>query len=413
MNKKFTRKLGAMTLATVLAFGGIVGTVNAEEQTTPTISGDKIYNNAGTPQAIGKKFAVNSKNTMPVETFKFKIEGTTTEGPVLKYGDKKENTATIKSATADIISLKSNELKFGEGETPVIEQAIGLTIDATKAKEGPGIYRAKIREEKGVRKGLTYDTAARYIDLYLAYGEDGKTLEVKNTVVYKEVKDDQGKVTEYVKQDDGQTEVEKGKKVNAAVVFKNLYFKSDENTDKTPKNVDKKTGDEDENQEYTISVGKEISKESVDRDENREFKINVTLTGQVGDRFTAYKLNTNGEIDETNKTVSEAITKENQGKTITISVKHGEKYKIFGLTKDDKIKAVEQDAKDEFNKTGEIKEDKAISELDKDITIVNTSKSSTPTGLIQNMAPYAVILSVAVIGGTLYVKTKKEKEELA
>lgn len=406
MNKNFTRKLGTMTLATVLAFGGIVGTVNAAETKEPIITGQ--------PAVVTKNFSVHSKNTMPVETFEFELNPS-------KEGPEKEG---MQAAPDSLVKLKENSLKFGDDKDD--QKTIGLSIDAKEAGK-PGIYRVKVQEKAGNRKGLTYDDAVRYIDFYVARNKNGE-LEVKHTVVYKEVK--KGDNTEYVKQDGGKVVVN-GDEVTSAVTFENMYFQEKDNTgeikDKTPEtkpdptdpekpepydpknnnpeNVPEEKIPDDENQEYNITVGKRISDDSVDRDETKDFEINVTIKGQEGDKFTLYKIDKDGnETTDPIKPIKLA-----SGSTTTLELKHGEKYKIYGLTYDDTIKVEEVNA-DKFEKLGELEKPVAVGNLNENILVVNKSKTSTPTGLIQNMAPYAVVLSVALVGGTLYIKAKKEEE---
>ena len=157
------------------------------------------------------------------------------------------------------------------------------------------------------------------------------------------------------------------------------------------------------------------------------FKFTIEVVPQPGasEKFKVTEVNENTtNITESNET---ALVK-GTPKSFTIPVDHG--VRIYGLTKSDLIKVHEEDGstyimtvapaqgKDSYLVAGsldtndlanyntefKVQKDKA------EVHVTNEKGVTPPTGIVMNVAPYAMMLAVAGGLGVVFVNRKKEEE---
>ncbi len=298
------------------------------------------------PSAITKTLTVDDGVYQPAEIFNFAIKGTT-DGP---------QKANITAAPDGFVTLNANSVTFDGSAKGTGSKTIGLSYN-TDALSQPGIYRVAISEsipeETNRRDGLTYDDAVRYMDLYVTRNSQTNTLEISNTVVYNE----------------------KGEKVpgtgqaagNQAINFNNEY-----NT-------------------VSLTVKKQVAGNMGDLDQ--AFDFTITIKGTENEKYT-YN-------DKEAKS----------GESFTVSLKHGQSVVINGLTAKDTITVDEDDkyADQGYTAEGEITAAEEVGSVNKEVEVTNTRDQITPTGLIENIAPF--VLAIAAAGVIFFVYFKKDKNE--
>ena len=393
MNKKFTRKLGTMTLATVLAFGGIVGTVNAAEDKAPSKLVKKITlkegKNAYTP-AVKRTFTITG-------------EAATEENAPKKEGGKAIDFNLVKAAPKGLVKFKlpakSDGLTLGEdGKSVDIQfedsrkeesrtKTVEFVYDTNVLNKVPGIYRVKITESRGDRDGLTDDNS-RYMDLYVKRDPESDELYIANTVL----SDKDGKKRG---QDQGNKDGKKLGQDQGNVEFENKYDTVD------------------------LTVGNLVKGDMADK--NKVFRFKITINGTKGERYiyTTGNRTENRKGEKVKGIEADTDVGENfipSNTPVEVDLKHNETITIEGLTAGDTITVEEIE---DLAHTGytvddrQFKDKEVMGNADKEVKITNKFEEITPTGLIQNVAPYAITLTAAIVGGGIYVSSKKKEEELA
>lgn len=399
MNKKITRKIARMSLATVLAFGGIVNTANAAE-----VMNDEVTR-------LTKKVVVSGDNTYrPNLVVNFNIEGTT-EGITT---DSDGNALNVTAAPDGLVSLARNQVSFDGTKKGTAYETIVMSYNLD-VLERPGVYRFKVTETTNDVDGITNDTY-RIVDLYIRNSDtDPSGFEIANTVVTKpENLGEDGNPTEdttYVKQDgtdpDGTGETGKP-----------------DTTDEGDDNGNNLTGENGETlqsvwfvNEYDtvdLDVSKEVTGEMGDKDRKFEFTININKADPDQDSRYAVTGQTDDATGLTPDPDGEGLYVQNNT-DFKVLLGHNDTIKITGLSAGDTYTVVESEPDlTGYTKTGEQTNFVAAGTENKEVNVVNNYTELTPTGLIDNTTPYIIVLSVAVIGGIVYLTAKKQRDsELA
>jgi sortase B signal domain, QVPTGV class len=156
-------------------------------------------------------------------------------------------------------------------------------------------------------------------------------------------------------------------------------------------------------------------------DESKKFSFTVKVDSQNGKEF--FKVT---KVDGSNndaETVVEPIQKNGEQ---VYEFKHNDGIRIYGLTKSDVVTVVEAGGHEYtmtveavskpqesyfnalthngFTTTAKVIKDKAK------VDIINTKQAPTPTGIVMNVAPYAMMLAVAGGLGVVFMNRKKEEE---
>ena len=187
-----------------------------------------------------------------------------------------------------------------------------------------------------------------------------------------------------------------------------------------PKNPDPKNPDPKNDTTHDVTVKKRLAGDMVD--ESKEFKFAVTVESQknAGERYVVQVL------DKTGAVIREDSVDDRTPKSFTVSKDTG--IRIYGLTKNDLVKVHEDDGQtykmtvaavdntnDSFIKNLTTVEKDYNTEFNvyKDeakVDVTNTKASVTPTGIVMNVMPYAMMLAVAGGLGVVFMNRKKEEE---
>lgn len=258
------------------------------------------------------------------------------------------------------------------GKESVTAGTLGLEYHVDQFN-APGIYRYVVTETEGNYDGMTYSTETKYFDVYVTSDDQGQ-LSINNaTFVSKE---------------------------NAATkdggVFTNDYNNETDGGNKT------------------LTVTKHVEGSMGDR--NKEFAFNVTITGAEGEQY--YVATTvNGE------TTYSTLT---SGSAAQISLADTDSFTVYGLSENDKYTITETDYTAdgyttkylvnpaEGNTSDNATAGNAIAETavgaakTTTINFYNIKNPSTPTGVIMNVAPYALMVVIAVAGVAVFMRKRVE-----
>lgn len=267
-----------------------------------------------------------------------------------------------------------------------------------------GIYKYSIQEETGNYKGVSYDTSVKYLYVYVGYDKEDKTqtgpLVILNTVVV----------------DSNDTTYENGKTNNIT----NSYGVDDSSDELGTLTIEKKV------------TGSQGAK-------NVDFTFNIKIDGNDDEKYAAAVYTKTGETYPDTSTEKYTFV---SGTAQAISLCDGEKIVITGLSADDTYTVYESEAdqngytttvtgatdgkvKDNFvidkdtNKTvndyidadtisANDPEDPSKVVTDKTVIFTNYREAATPTGVVMNVAPYILLVIIAMAGAFVFLRKRRE-----
>ena len=242
----------------------------------------------------------------------------------------------------------------GKGSAAETYTAEGsLKTDAAVFKR-PGVYHYTVTEKANNYEGVTTDTTSYDVYVYVYNRTDG--LYVGNVVSAK----NGGK---------------------ADLIFNNDYGQ-DENKDTTHDVVIKK-----------VITGNQAV-------ESDTFQLVVTVTGTAGEKYKVTLDNA-----EQNPLTS--------GEKATYTVTNNTKIHIYGLTKGDKVQAIEEANTQGYQATyttGLSEGTLTISRDGSEATVTNTKNSTSPTGIILNYGPYILMIALAGSMAAFFFFKRNRKE---
>lgn len=247
-----------------------------------------------------------------------------------------------------------NTLAFMPESTDVFEKETNLTIDTTKFSK-PGVYHYIVTETQGTYDGITYDTSAYDVYVYIVNGTDG-AFEVSATE-------------------------SKLNGTKSDIVFDNTYT--------TQKLTLKK-----------MVAGNQANK-------SQKFKFDVTIQGADGEQYiakqgtvtTTLTSGTTASFELGNEEILEIYgLSANDTYTIEEDDYHTDGYTttIAGADKAEDLKA-----------TGDFMDNNESA--DAAVTYTNTKNAPTPTGIVTNVLPY--VLMVVTAAGLAFVFLRKREYE--
>lgn len=339
----------------------------------------------------------------PATTFTFKIAEATPganetrdnmkveAGDIRVFDNTKDEAATEHEITVQYTADDTDLTK-----TEVSKSTAAITLGTTGLTHA-GVYKYTITEQTGTYKGVSYDTTPKDLFVYVGYAADDTNQAGPLQVLYTVVVDEDN--TEY-----------DGGKTNNVV---NDYGVEDS---------DDKLGN--------LTIEKTVT--GAQGDKESDFQFTIKINGQTGEKYAA-TVYTKGADGTYPATSTETYTFET-GNSKTIAMHHGEKIVITGLSADDtyEISEVEADQNGytttvtgaNANDTFDIVDEDKIStgsiatvatdddgdKVDANKTIVYTNKrdASTPTGIVMNVAPYALLVVVAVAGCFVFLRKRNE-----
>lgn len=245
-----------------------------------------------------------------------------------------------------------------------------ISVDTSKFT-APGIYRYVVEETAGSYDGMTYDTSEHTLDVYVTNGADGS--------------------------------------YDFAYIFDGkAYGDAEGKTDGTITNT------------YTthkVTVGKTVEGNQGNTD--KDFSFTVTVNGAEGEQYTLIKENdTEHPITLTSGTPQ------------PVSLKDGQTFVIYGLSENDTYTVVEDDyssegyvtsydpayAEDDKRTDDDVQSGNSISSVkigndDDSVMFYNYKDASTPTGIMMDIAPYAVLVVIAAAGCFIFLRKRHAKED--
>ena len=372
--------------------------------------------------ALTKVLHTDGKTYAPNTTFTFKVTALAPASYTVKNPDGSVN-STVTTLQAEDGALKVDPIQFtpgdGLGTTDTGEVGAHFTkktnfvIDKDLLKKGNGYYKFELEEENGGYEGIRYASGKFYVYVLL-YEENG----VKKTEVAVER---QGATIKGVAMP-----AEKVDKIN------NNYGKHNPpetpdlppETPKTPENPNPKDPTPNDST-HDVTIVKKI--EGSVRNTSETFKFSVKVVPSNGGEryhvesvggstlgFTYIDANTDSadfEVTE-NKGIriygltksDKIIVTEADGKQYTMNVRHGDKEDGSGKEDDTYVNPLAMVSGEKYKAEMNVLKDKSH------VEVVNTKDKVTPTGIVMNVAPYALMLAVAGGMGVVFVNRKKEEE---
>ena len=298
----------------------------------------------------------------------------------------------------------------------LISENVTFTVDNTKFTHA-GVYKYTITETQ-------FDPAKAGYDEF----EDIKFDTVSTRVLYV-----------YVEENDSSAEEADPYIVTGIVMkngdnkddgFDNGYFKDPDGTDETP---------------HELFVQKEVTGAMGNKSE--EFAFTIEINGATGEKYYAVveELDANGAWNET--TTIYTITSDAEAMPFTL--KHNQRLHVYGLSDTDTYTVVEKtatgyvttvngyivetskDGKLTPNDSGEGYENTKLTNSSEvantfegtlghtqannnpeieDVTVLyeNNREASTPTGIVMNVAPYALLVVIAAAGCFVFLRKRDE-----
>lgn len=252
------------------------------------------------------------------------------------------------------------------GETSVPAGTVALQVDETVfANAAPGIYRYTVTEAEGEYDGLIYTDEVKYFDVIVTIGDDGAR---EYSYMFTTVSGDS-----YTK-DDG-------------------IFENDYNDDTTGANK-------------TLTVQKTVSGSMADR--NKDFTFTITINGETGEQYLIKKGDTTWTVTS--------------GEQQDITLKPDEEFVVYGLSLEDTYIVNEADYSDDgytttvtidgtslgTTHTTSTGDAQAITGDSDTVVFNNALEGSTPTGIVTDIAPYALMVVVAVAALVLFLGKRRD-----
>ena len=315
---------------------------------------------------ITKNLTKEEKTMVPNTTFNFEVKAATAGV------DETRNGIPVSNGIEGGITVTSGAV-FTPGEA--LDPSTTVTSTATFGVNGgsftlPGIYKYTITEVNGGYDGITYDSNVLDLYVYVQNVEEGQPI-----VAYTELVDPDAT--------DGQPKID--------------HFDNDYDS------IDK-------DQLHDLVLYKVISGNSANM--NEKFNFTVKIDGEAGEKYyVEYGTFGNGNFTKGEKTV--ILT---SGSEATITLGHNEAVKVYGLDSDDAYTITEKNANtngyilkinDADQKDGDGQTNGTIS-ADATVKYENSKNATTPTGVIMNVAPYALMVVIAVAGVAVFMRKRVE-----
>lgn len=378
-----------------------VATVPAFAATTEQIQ-TSTEGNALTSISIEKELDKPANAYAPKYTFDFTVApaGTGADGSL-----QTETAGGMMGDTAiqlEVYKGITGGVKKGEGDgeaafTPaaadigqtLLTEEFTFTVDSTVFPHA-GVYKYTITESSSNYDGITND-AVTTRDLYVYVRDDNGTMEVYGAVV-------------------------KGQNADKTDRFTNTYLGGSTDSDMNEVAIEKAV------------TGEMGSKEN-------QFAFSLVISGPDGEKYKAeyQKLEGNDWTTDTSKGTNGIIEITSKTPFTGMTLADSERLYIYGLSDEDVYTIIETDAEQDnytTSVTGNVAGedtytevegqgdsavyDKVVGSVNPDANVVKTIKYTnnrdavSPTGIAMNVAPYALLVVVAVAGCFVFLRKRNE-----
>ena len=338
-----------------------------------------------------KTLTVNNTTYAPAVTFTYSVSGTANKtavnGVTIKGGVEAENVKINGDGTADDTAV----FTAGENVTGTIAENVTLDFSEVDFPE-PGIYRYKVTESfaaSGENPDIVNNTNVdRYIDVTVVneMSSDGST------------PTDKLKISSYAMLD-----------TDAVLKYENNQYTYVDSTG-APVSA-KMVGFTATYTTYDLTLDKVVKGDMGNK--GKEFNFTIEFTGgDEGEKFIyggqEYTFDDQGKVPVTNIMLADATT------AITIS----------GLPSDVKYKVIENVPQSEgYETTATVNEASVVvtegenaqtvaeqqkSKDQDDVVVTNTRNAVSPTGIVMDIAPYALLVVIAAAGCFVFLRKRRE-----
>ena len=336
----------------------------------------------------------------PNATFKFDVVAKT--GNITYNGKQYTGLTAAEGAVTvkDAVFTKDLGLGTADAQGASIQVPANIVVDEDKLTGGLGNYFFTMTERNEGYEGIRY-SKAEYTIVVTKYEENGT---VKTTTTVQR----EGKgLFETIKP--GEIQNNYGK-----------HFPPETPDFPDPNPNPGPNPDPDPNNDTThdVTVKKRIKGGFANTSRSFNFAVTVESQDSKNERYKVEVLDKNGAVTET------TFVDDRQGKNFSVSQDSG--LRIYGLTKNDLVKVHETDGDDYVMTVSPEKDNTFIKNIVKpnnnfktqfnvvkdkaNFDVINTKEATTPTGIVMNVAPYAMMLAVAGGLGVVFMNRKKEEE---
>ena len=324
----------------------------------------------------------------PNATFKFDVVAKT--GNITYNGKQYTGLTAAEGAVTvkDAVFTKDLGLGTADAQGASIQVPANIVVDEDKLTGGLGNYFFTMTERNEGYEGIRY-SKAEYTIVVTKYEENGT---VKTTTTVQR----EGKgLFETIKP--GEIQNNYGK-----------HFPPETPDFPDPNN----------DTTHDVTVKKRIKGGFANTSRSFNFAVTVESQDSKNERYKVEVLDKNGAVTET------TFVDDRQGKNFSVSQDSG--LRIYGLTKNDLVKVHETDGDDYVMTVSPDKDNTFIKNIVKpnnnfktqfnvvkdkaNFDVINTKEATTPTGIVMNVAPYAMMLAVAGGLGVVFMNRKKEEE---
>ena len=385
---KLNKTIGrvATTLVATAMLASLAAPAYATGVTTPGENENSV-----TGITVTKNITTDGKTYAPDTTVKFSVwlgqGGTFVDG----------NTEEVTALPGEAGGLTEGSVTFTPSEDSLSTTYTGTaTLDVhPEVFDEVGIYHYIVMEETGNYDGMQYSDAVYDVYLYVTNAnakdpEDDQL--VVSYVVCNSQESEQDDTTIDVTNPDSEFDISgtsSSNKAKADLIFTNDYD-SDVHDVIVTKQVAGDMGDK-RNDEFELKV-----LVNSDDNANEKYLVEIDITGD-------------GVVDAT-QTINS-----NQEVTLGTKIKHNGTIHIYGLSEGDTYTVTELDANQNGYVTTDTDENTAAgivsgnaTEDNASETIINTKSATAPTGIVMDIAPYALLVVIAAAGCFVFLRKRRE-----
>ena len=336
----------------------------------------------------------------PNATFKFDVVAKT--GNITYNGKQYTGLTAAEGAVTvkDAVFTKDLGLGTADAQGASIQVPANIVVDEDKLTGGLGNYFFTMTERNEGYEGIRY-SKAEYTIVVTKYEENGK---VKTT-------------TTVLREGKGKFENAKPSEIQNNY-GKHFPPETPDFPDPNPNPGPNPDPDPNNDTTHDVTVKKRIKGGFANTSRSFNFAVTVESQDSKNERYKVEVLDKNGAVTET------TFVDDRQGKNFSVSQDSG--LRIYGLTKNDLVKVHETDGDDYVMTVSPDKDNTFIKNIVKpnnnfktqfnvvkdkaNFDVINTKEATTPTGIVMNVAPYAMMLAVAGGLGVVFMNRKKEEE---
>lgn len=379
---------------------------------------------AETSMVFTKRVHTDGQTYAPNTSFSFKVEKNNEAS--IKIGNNTfENLAVVETGNKKAITMAPVEFKPVAGQLGESDGTAGahfdgktnIVIDKTCFPK-VGYYFFNLEENKGNYEGVRYNNTKYTI---VVMKKDDTNTDESFKIIVQKTNDltNTTKKVEMIENNYGKHQPPNNPEYPDPTPDPNPNPNKPPHEDPTPNDTT-----------HDVIVTKKIAG-SVKAD-NAKFKFTVKVESSAKSQNEMYKVVSYDNTDPQNPVMGSLQTIDNtEGKVGSVTfdnITENKGFRVYGLSKYDKVVVTEENGQTYTMTVDDVsKNANSIMELNKanlanymtdfyavkdeaHVQITNTKEMITPTGIVMNVAPYAMMLAVAGGLGVVFMNRKKEEE---